>query len=217
MQFALNHLTFDTLTIVDSDQLAVRPGYSGYLAQFLAGKQNIGLLSNWPERQPPGRRTRPVVSAFREIKLWRPWLRRFPQGEQKFVYRSFWAATVFTVKAAHDLTRLVAADTHLQYILGHTKIWMTEEIILPTLVALLGYQIVANPGSYDYIKFRTPHTQPQVDAALDRFDVFWVHPIPRRYDDKVRQYIRAKFNGYKPTSSPHLPTETGTAPNALWN
>src|SRR5882672_546510 len=31
MQFALENLEFDTLTIVDSDQLCTRPGYSEYL------------------------------------------------------------------------------------------------------------------------------------------------------------------------------------------
>src|SRR6266542_1006102 len=33
MQFALEHLSFDTLTIVDSDQLGVRSGYSEYLGR----------------------------------------------------------------------------------------------------------------------------------------------------------------------------------------
>jgi hypothetical protein len=36
MRHALEHLPFDTLTIVDSDQLAVRPGWSGHLGRFLA-------------------------------------------------------------------------------------------------------------------------------------------------------------------------------------
>src|ERR1039457_1638638 len=44
MEFALESIPFDTLTIVDSDQLAVRAGYSDYLARYL-GQQSgrIGL------------------------------------------------------------------------------------------------------------------------------------------------------------------------------
>src|SRR5947209_20281692 len=35
MQYALDSFAFDTLTIVDSDQLATRRGYSEYLGRFL--------------------------------------------------------------------------------------------------------------------------------------------------------------------------------------
>ena len=38
-RFALERLPFDTMTIVDSDQLATRPGYSEALAQFLSARQ----------------------------------------------------------------------------------------------------------------------------------------------------------------------------------
>src|SRR5215467_839594 len=38
MRFALDYLPFDTLTIVDSDQLVTRAGYSEYLASFLDGR-----------------------------------------------------------------------------------------------------------------------------------------------------------------------------------
>src|ERR1700758_295528 len=37
MRFALNEFPFDTLTIVDSDQLATRAGYSEYLARHVQG------------------------------------------------------------------------------------------------------------------------------------------------------------------------------------
>src|SRR5208283_5009595 len=44
MRYSLEHLPFDTLTIVDSDQLAMRPGYSQHLGRFLAARPNIGML-----------------------------------------------------------------------------------------------------------------------------------------------------------------------------
>lgn len=198
MQFALDHLSFETITMVDSDQLAARPGYSRYLAQFLADQQGVGVVGNSTEPQPASSQIGPVAAAFKEIELWRPFLRRFPEGEKSFVYRLSWACTVFTVEAARDLTQLIATDAQLQAILSRTKIWVTEEVILPTLVALLGYNIVVNPCSYDYVKFRTPYTIQQIDEALNRPDVFWVHPVARRYEDKVRQYIRTRFNHYEP-------------------
>jgi hypothetical protein len=95
----------------------------------------------------------PAQTAFKEIDLWRPYLRRFEKGEQRFLHWSFWPSTIFTADAARDLTRLFATDDELRALLAHTKMWATEEVILPTLVALLGYEIATNPCSYDYVKY----------------------------------------------------------------
>ncbi len=72
MRFALGNLPFDTLTIVDSDQLAVRPGYSGRLAAWLAGEPRGGdpeQLARAPragDEDPAGaggaRRDRPLAA-----------------------------------------------------------------------------------------------------------------------------------------------------------
>jgi Methyltransferase domain/Glycosyl transferase family 2 len=197
MQFALDELDFDTLTIVDSDQLGTRPGYSEYLGRFLAGRPTVGFLSNLPAVLPFATAIAPAQAAFKEIDLWRPFLRRFPQGEQKFVYWSFWPSCVFTAKAARDLLRLFATDSELQDIMRRTRIWATEEVILPTLVAALGYEVAPNPCSYDYVKYRACYSLGQAHAALDREDVFWIHPVARRYDDAVRKRIRERLNHYQ--------------------
>src|SRR5215510_4043408 len=197
MQFALEHFPFDTMTIVDSDQLGTRAGYVNYLAQFLHQCPNVGLLGNAPMVQPSYTLVGPAVAALKERDLWSPFLRRFPEGEQKVVYWSFWPSTVFTADAARDLTQLFATDQQLAEILQRTKIWASEEVLLPTLTALLGYAVMANPCSYDYVQYRTTYTPSQVDAALDRADVFWIHPVPRRYDDDVRARIRARLNHYE--------------------
>jgi predicted O-methyltransferase YrrM len=103
---------------------------------------------------------------------------------------------VFTADAARALVRLFDEDQQLHQILGATRIWATEEVILPTLVALLGFRIAANPCSYDFVKFRAPYSIAQIDAALNRPDVFWAHPIPRRYEDPLRKHIRGRFSDY---------------------
>ncbi len=186
MRFALQHLAFDALTIVDSDQLAVRPGYSDYLAAFLRGRPRVGVLGSDPRRQRADTDIPPAASAVREIDLWRPFLRRFPDGEQKWAYWTFWPSTVFTAAAARDLTRLADSDAQLRDLLTRTAIWATEETLLPTLTALLGYEVAANPCSYDYVRFRVAYPLEYIDGAATRSDVFWVHPVPRRYDDPAR-------------------------------
>jgi hypothetical protein len=206
MQFALEQFTFDTLTIVDSDQLAVRSGYSKYLGGFLAKQSGVGMLGNAPEPQHANTPIAPAAQAWREVELWRPFLRRFPAGESKFVHWTFWPSTVFTVDAASELTRLFATDQQLQELMQRTQIWATEEIILPTLVALLGYDIKANPCNYDLVRYREHFTLPRLEAAFPRPDIFWIHPVPRKYDDPLRNRIRTQFNQYEGALS--LPTQS---------
>lgn len=198
MRFAVEHFDFDTLTIVDSDQLSIRPHYSRYLARHLADRPQVGLLGNNPKRQPSHTQVGPAKAAFQELALWQPFLRRFPNGESRFAHWSFWPSTVFTADATRALLKLLATDRELQDILARSRIWATEEVILPTLVALLGFQVDANPCSYDLVKYRTPFTTRQIDQAQVRQDVFWVHPVPRQYNNALRQHIRTLFNHYQP-------------------
>ena len=197
MEFAHANIGFDTLTIVDSDQLATRPGYSDYLATYLAANPGVGLLGNSPGLQPPNTRVGPVVAAYRERELWRPWLRRFPLGEASFAHWTFWPSTVFTADAARDLVALFARDEQLQEIMRRSAIWANEEVIFPTLVALLGYKHAANPCSYDFVKYKQFYNGTQVAAALDREDVHWLHPVARRYDDPARKQVRQRHRHYE--------------------
>ena len=215
MKFALESLSFDTFTIVDSDQIPLRAGYSRYLAMNLAAMSDAGMLGNSPARQTPATQVAPAVQAWKEFDLWRPWLRRFPQGEEKFGNWTFWPSTVFTRNAAADLVKLFANDQQLNSIMDRSKIWATEEVILPTLVALLGYKIQANPCSYDYVKYRARYSQRQLNEAVARRDVFWMHPVPREYGDSLRNQIRARFNHYEANGT--SPVASNGRPKLLLN
>lgn len=208
MTFALGRGDFDTLTIVDSDQLAVRPGYSRYLARAVAGRPNLGLLGNCATPQRPGTKVAPAVTALQEIDLWRPFLRRFPGGEDRFVHWSFWPGTVFTAAAARALTDLFARDEQLRGMLARSRMWATEEVLFPTLAAVLGFEVALNPCSYEYVRYKAPYTIADLDRALARPDVYWVHPVPRRYDDRLRAHVRGRFGHYSTRAVPH-PTPGG--------
>lgn len=197
IQLAVDSFAFDTLTIVDSDQLAVRPGYPDYLRRHLLSRTNIGILGNSTEPQPCHTGIGPARQAWKEIELWRSFLNRFKHGEEKFVQWSFWPSTVFTFDAARDLLRFFNTDEQLNSILQRSNIWATEEVVLPTMVALLGYEVAENPCSYEYVRYRVDYSIPQIDTALSRSDVFWIHPVPRVYDDPLRKHIREAFNHYE--------------------
>lgn len=196
MRFALENYSFDTLTIVDSDQLAVGGGYSGCLAKYLAGREEIGLLGKTAGIQPRDTKEGPAAAAYREVELWQPFLQRFPNGEEKFVHWTFWPSTVFTAEAARELVALFAEDAQLKNLMRRTRIWATEEVIFPTLVALLGFKVAQNPCSYDYVNYQTTYDPAQIATACDRNDVYWMHPITRKYDNPNRKNIRMTFNHY---------------------
>jgi len=197
MEFALQNYAFDTLTIVDSDQLCIRPGYTACLERFFDASPGIGMLSSMPARVTADNRTvYTAIQAFKEYELWRPFISSFPQGEQKFVHWTFWPSTVFSKDACRDLTKIFRENGQLQQIMQQTKIWATEEIILPTLVRLMGYEIAGNPCSYDFVKYKQKYSLPEINQALDRPNAYWVHPIERKYEEPLRQHVRKRFAQY---------------------
>ena len=197
MDFAVKNFVFDTLTIVDSDQLSLRSGYSAYMGAFLAGQSNIGLLSSRPERVGPDDKTNYVaLQAFKELELWKPLLSQFTDGEHKFAHWTFWPSTVFTFDAAKDLLRLFRENGLLQEIMKHTRIWASEEVILPTLVRMLGYDIVRNPCSYEYVQYRQIYNTQDIRRAMDKEDAYWMHPVERKYEHPIRNYCRQEAGHY---------------------
>lgn len=197
LRFAQRHLAFDTLTVVDSDQLAVRPGYSSFLARHLESRSGVGMLGNACAVQGPQTEVPPAQAAHRELERWRPFLRRFPGGEKKWVHWCFWPSTVFTAAAARDLIRLFDTDSQLRDLMERTEIWATEEVLLPTLVALLGYEVARSPCSYDFVKYRATYPKGRIRRAFERPDVYWLHPVPRRLYDPLRRQVRERFDRYR--------------------
>jgi hypothetical protein len=211
MRFALQQDNFGALTIVDSDQLALRPGYSAYVADFLAEHPKAGCLVSAEGVQPRTVRTGPPITAWREFDLWAPFLRRFPDGEAQFPHWTFWPATVFTRAAAKDLVALWD-DEQLQDILAKSNIWASEEVILPTLVALLGHQLLRNPCAHDVVQYRVKYSVAQLDAAMSRPSVFWIHPVLRNYRDPLRSRVRAYFGDYLASPAPAAADPTAIQP-----
>ncbi|RKI41034.1 class I SAM-dependent methyltransferase [Corallococcus sp. AB004] len=201
-RFALKHEPFDTMTIVDSDQLGLRPGYSAFLAEFLARHPGAGLLGNVQFPGSPVPLSAPAAHARREFDLWRPFLKKFPEGESQFVHWTFWPSTVFSAEAANDLVKLWDSDAQLRDILSRSRMWATEEVLFPTLVAMLGHRVLTSPCRYDVVKYRVQYSARELDAAMSRQGGFWAHPVPRRHDDPLRAHVRSRFQEYlKPTAS----------------
>ncbi|HEV7806693.1 MAG TPA: glycosyltransferase [Solirubrobacteraceae bacterium] len=213
MRFALAKLRFETLTIVDSDQLLLRPGYSQRIERFLDEHPAAGMLGQAPGVHSRDSRHPAVLSAWRERRLWMPFCRRYPGGEAAFVHWTFWPTTVFTATACRDVVRTFDDDDHLPRVMASSRIFATEEVVLPTIVALHGHEVVRNPCCHDYVKYHVRFTPQTVGVALDQPDAFWIHPAPRPYEHHLRGTIRQRHHGYRraPTEGVVMP-EPPTAP-----
>jgi hypothetical protein len=198
MEFALDHYEFDCLTIVDSDQLCIRKGYPAYLdATIGALFSSTGMLSSNPDRvDKHNKKNYVALQAFSEYELWEPFLKKFDKGQEKFVHWTFWPSAVFMKHAAHDLVHLFKNDTQLQHIMSHTKIWASEEVILPTLIRLLGYEIRSNPCEYDLVRYKLPLNVDEIKRNVRKKNIFWIHPVKREFDDPVRKWVREWSDQY---------------------
>ena len=193
MRFAQAEHAFDTMTIVDSDQLALRAGWTAAIWERLQQDTKIGLLGNSVERLSPETDNPAAITAWREVDLWRPFLERFPDGEDKFVHWSYWPGTVFSADAARALVDLFDRDLQLREIMRQSHLWVTAEILFPTLTALLGFQVARSPDGYRYLRYRHAHTGNELESAFAEADAYWIHPIRRRSDDPLRMAIRARL------------------------
>jgi predicted O-methyltransferase YrrM len=196
MRFALEHLPFDAMTIVDSDQLGARAGFAARIAEAVAARPAVGLLGSAGPLEPGQRLAAPAEHALRETELWRPYLRRFPSGEAKFPHWTFWPSTVFTADGARALVAEWDRDGTLPELLARSQMWATEEVLLPTLVALLGFEIARTPCCNSWVRYRARYTSAQIEAALAHPDAYWIHPVPRRWDDPLRVRIRRRLGEY---------------------
>ena len=111
-----------------------------------------------------------------------------------------WPGMVFTSDAARALTTWWNEDAELRRIVSESRMWAKEQVLFPTLTALLGFRVLPSPGSQDYIKYEVTYDPSDAQAALESEGAYWIHPVARRYDDASRRVVRNRFNQYRPPS-----------------
>ncbi|HVZ32262.1 MAG TPA: class I SAM-dependent methyltransferase, partial [Polyangiaceae bacterium] len=206
LRYAQDELSFETLTVIDSDQLGLRSGWSLLLHEYLSQHRGVGLLGHGlgeqrPERQPPTTRVTPAIGAWQEFALWRPLLQRFPDGESQFPRWMAWPGAVFTATGAREIVAWFDRDAELRRIVAESRMWAKEQIVFPTLMALLGLRVLPTPGSSEYVKYQVKYGLEETKQALEDEDAYWMHPVARRYDDVPRKAIRNRFAQYRQATS----------------
>jgi hypothetical protein len=200
MRLARRLCRFDALTIVESDQLLVKPGFTRAVLAALERHPRCGLLgsSQAGVRQGPASELDIARRAHAELPAWRPLLERFPGWDRSFVQYSFWPSLVLSGRAVDELVRWTDAEGGgaPDRLLAASRITAVTELLLPTLVHLLGWDLLPSPASYRHCHWRQALTGADVRAAVAEPDAFWLHPVPRTLDDPVRALVRALHGGY---------------------
>jgi hypothetical protein len=203
----LGRRDYDCLTIVDSDQLALRRGYPAFLGAHLAGRR-FGLLSNDARRQAHDTHIPPAQTAQAERALWAPLLDRFAHGHDAWVHWSFWPASVIGADAARDIARLFA-DPQVEDIMARSRLWATEEVLFPSFAALLGHDVVQNPCAAQWTQYRRSWNASDFAQAAATPSAFWMHPVPRTLDHPLRAETRARAGHYR--TAPAAPISPDSA------
>jgi hypothetical protein len=196
MRLASDRFEFVSLTIVDSDQLSVREGYSSKIIPYFERDARLGMLSNVAGNCLPGTMPAPAKMAQAELDLWRPLLRRFNSDVEGFPRWTFWPGTVFSSAAAQALVDVFERDELISDILRQTRMSATEEVVFPTVTALLGFAVDINPCRNDYVRYQVHYSMDEAITAFQTDDVFWMHPVPRIYENQLRKAIRTHLNSY---------------------
>lgn len=196
MEFAIENYEFDLITVVDSDQLAIGRNYSDFVTKAFRDNPDLGMFGQIASRIGQDTLIDPAVTAYLEKDVWESYLEKLPNGKEAFLHWTFWPSTAFSYKASVDLVRLFRTDERLKEILKSTKIWASEEILFPTLTIALGYTIVENPFSYEYVKYKSIYSDLDIKQACEKADGFWIHPVERKINDRNRVAIRNSFDNY---------------------
>ncbi len=208
----IDHLrgrAFDTMTIVDSDQVMVGADYPAFLAAHL-DRTNLGVLSSDARPQRRDTRIPPAHTAWTERALWQPFLDKFAHGDDAFVHWTFWPATVIGSEAGRAIADLFD-DPLFASTLAASRLWATEEILFPTLAKLLGFPVTQNPCQGYWTQYRRRWSTRDVDGALGDGATFWMHPVPRTLDDPLRRHLRARCSHYQLAPSAPLPPDPDAA------
>ena len=198
ISFCVNHLEFDTMTIVDSDQLLIRKGYSQYLdAAIEESTGKVGLYS-YDERRVSQENTENYVAgqAIREFDLWEPFIRKFEYGMDAFVHWTFWPTTIFSHQAAKEIQNLFDEDSQLRNVISQSSVWALEEVLFPTLCKLLGYEVRAHPCKQELVKFRKEFKNDEFEQGLSDPRNFWIHPVERKMNNPIRKRIKEMSYNY---------------------
>jgi hypothetical protein len=192
LRWADSEFVFDALTIVDSDQLLVSPGFARRILSFLDEHPSVGLLgsAHVHERQGPDSRYYQARKAHEEIRVWYPFLAQFDAWQSSFVHYSFWPSLAVAGRAVKGVLECVDSMPSLRSLLQQTKISALNEVLVPTIVRLLGWGLAPSPASFRYTRWRKPLSFPELRAAMADHNCYWIHPVTRDYDDPVRTFIR---------------------------
>lgn len=186
---------WQTITVVDSDQLLCRSGYRQELTNVVAGKERTGMLAPLLDVAEVGCGSTPhwtLQDAIRNFSAHSHLMDALQQlaWDRKLVW-NFAPSTVYTRKACKAVLDLLAAYPRVLQDLSEPKLAIGEEIFLGTLIRALGFDV--EQSCLDSRLFwRKEWCVAEVERLLAEDCYFWIHPVRRDIMDACRGAIGRK-------------------------
>jgi hypothetical protein len=70
---------------------------------------------------------------------------------------------------------------------------------------LLGFEVKLNPCSQQLVRYAVQCSPDELREAKTQANIFWIHPVARKYDDPIRAQVRTRWRDY---SDAEPPTDT---------
>lgn len=190
---------YDYLVNLDSDVMFIKRGYEEYLNEHMQGYDCMGInmgIQRSPRDAPhwvPG------------MNMWSEWAKWQP-----FFGTDYFCGTLNSMQVYRNeiVTKLLENldIVKLETLFQVTEVYALEEILYATLAVRCGGKHRSYPSECAEFVGWVPLSIEQLDTALKKKDVYFVHPIDRTMDNPSRQWLTKKmklfprfleFIGYK--------------------
>lgn len=183
---AASECPFDYFINLETDMLFIRRGFERFIASTMAKADYMA---------PEFRRFTSSRSRWRPIRSLRPELPAWYEllGSH-YTHRAFSPGQVFSrryVEALVDHPRYPAIKALVDDNQAPGRSFSLQEVLLPTLVDLLGVRAISYPDDLRPVnRYRPYQAVSGIRRALALPHAFFVHPVRRQHDDPARRFVR---------------------------
>lgn len=177
---------YDFLVFLNSEVMFIKPGFERYMKRLMHGYDFMGMNSHIqcsPQDTPHW---------ITGQHMWREWDRWQPVLKCDFFYGALFANQVYRKQIISKIWSSLD-KAKLEQLIELSEVYSLEEILPPTLVASnKGKPRAYPPESCEYARFGVPVSVPELAAASQKNDVYFVYPVPSNSYDMSRKWITGR-------------------------
>ncbi|OAB46708.1 hypothetical protein [Paenibacillus glacialis] len=174
---------YDYLVYIDSDMLFINDGFEAYIEKLMLNHDCIALYLRKIDELDPNAWWGPARTMWQEWERWKSFF-----GTDYFM-GCLNAMQLFRKSIVQKMLSSFNSD-ELEELLFHTDVYALEEIVHVTLAARCGARYRSYPKECEeYMILDRSLTVEDIQVAITKKDVYFVHPISRVITDEARVWI----------------------------